>query len=97
MRQFILLLLSALLFLTGCTDFKDTPGKSVWSEGLWLLPWVTGLGAAACAYKFGSAYKKYSDYKKAGNKARLGYGWAIFAGALVIATIVIIWKVITER
>lgn len=82
------------LFLASCTDFADTPGKSVWSEGLWILPWATGLGSLACLYKFGAAYLLFKEYK---GKKKLSYGWLIFAGALIIATIGIIWKVIAER
>jgi hypothetical protein len=88
------LLLLAILFLTGCADFSDTPGKSVWSEGLWILPWATGIGAALSLYKFGGAYLKFKDYE---GKKKLSYGWLIFAGALTLATIVIIWKVTAER
>ncbi len=86
-----------MIALSSCADFHDEPGKSVWSEGLWLLPWLTALGAAASGYKFVAAYLKYKEYKKAGNKARIGYGWLIFTGALIVATVVIIWKVVAER
>jgi hypothetical protein len=44
----------AIVFLASCTDFTDTPGKSVWSEGLWILPWLTGIGSAIFFYQ---AYK----------------------------------------
>lgn len=94
MKVFLFLTAMSLFFLTGCADFADTPGKSVWSEGLWILPWVTGLGAAACLYKFGSAYAAHKNYE---GKKKLSYGWAYFAGALIVATIVIIWKVVGER
>lgn len=89
-----LLFFASVLFLTGCADFKDTPGKSVWSEGLWIIPVITALGALASLYKFGAAYLKFKDYE---GKKKLNYGWLYFAVALTVATIVIIWKVVAER
>lgn len=94
MKRLLFFAFAATFILTGCADFKDTPGMSVWSDGLWILPWATGLGAVASLYKFGAAYLLFKEYK---GKKKLSYGWLIFAGALIIATTVIIWKVIAER
>lgn len=77
----------ACLFLTSCADFADTPGKSVWSEGLWIIPWVSGLGSAWFSFSWAKdyiAYKKYPGYKK-----YKGYGYLIYGAALLVATIVI--------
>lgn len=94
MKRLLFSVFVTLIFLTGCADFKDTPGMSVWSGQLWIIPWATGLGAVACLYKFGAAYLKFKDYK---GKKKLNYGWLYFAVALIVATIVIIWKVVSER
>src|SRR5690606_26348378 len=36
MKTLILFLLTCALMLTGCADFHNSPGVSVWSEGLWI-------------------------------------------------------------
>lgn len=94
MKRLLFSVFVTLIFLTGCADFKDTPGKSVWSEGLWIIPVITTLGALASLYKFGAAYLKFKDYE---GKKKLNYGWLYFSVALIVATIVIIWKVVSER
>lgn len=46
----------ALVFLTGCTHFKDDPSKWVFGEGLWIL----GLILLGGAIKFGiDAYNQH--------------------------------------
>lgn len=96
----------AILFLTGCTDFHDAPGVSVWSDGLWVLPWLTGLGCAFFAYK---TYKSatsgsYSIDQQTGvrtdydeNVPFYKIGWFYFAAGLFIATVFIILNVISNR
>lgn len=55
-------LTACVFMLTSCTDFADTPGKSVWSEGLWILPWLTAIGAGIFGYQAykGSHVNKYN-------------------------------------
>lgn len=103
----ISMLLAATLFLfTGCTDFADTPGKSVWSEGLWLLPWITGLGSAFffyIAYKSSKSGSNRIDAsgkitnEEAGNVPIYEIGQFWFGVGLAIATIFIIWNTISNR
>lgn len=94
MKKLFLFAITALLFLSGCADFHDEPGNSVWSEGLWVLPWATAIGSVLSFIQFGKAYIAFQEYK---GKKKLSYGWLIFAGALAIATVVIIYSVVSNR
>ena len=96
----------ALFALTGCTDFADTPGKSVWSEGLWILPWITGLGAAffgwktyksatSGSYEINQVTGVRTDFDE--NVPFYKIGWFYFSVGLVIATVFIILNVISNR
>lgn len=102
------------LFLTGCADFKDTPGKSVWSEGLWALPWLTGIASAVfffIAYKGSKSgsYVKVPDPDRPGvpgafievpddkNVPIYEFGQFWFGVGLFIATVFIIWNVISNK
>jgi hypothetical protein len=96
----------AMFVLTGCTDFADTPGKSVWSEGTWILPWVTGIGSAIFGY---ITYKaatsgSYSIDPVTGvrtdfdeNVPFYKIGQFYFSVGLFIATVFIIWNTISNR
>ena len=89
----------------SCTDFADTPGKSVWSEGLWIIPTVTALGAAWFWYVSIKAHQSGSYKiiegrltKEDGGKMpiwEIGQFW--FAVGLTIATIFVIWNVVSNR
>ena len=104
-------LIAIFFLMTGCADFADTPGKSVWSEGLWIVPWLTGLGSA---YFFYVAYKgsksgsfvKVPDPNKPGetidqesdeNVPIYEFGQFYFAVGFLIATIFIIWNTLSNR
>lgn len=94
------------VLLTSCTDFADTPGKSVWSEGLWILPWLTAAGAVIFGYQ---AYKGSRSGSRtydqqgnitnedAGNMPIYTFGQFWFAVGFTIATIFIIWNVVSNR
>lgn len=58
----------AIILLTGCSDFHDAPGVSVWSEGLWLAFWVPFLGGVWFYYL---AYRgsKSGSYKQATDRS----------------------------
>lgn len=96
MKKLTFLTLLCAVFLTGCADFKDTPGKSVWSEGLWLIPWLTGLGAIAF---FAISYFASKSGSTAGSKSvpiyKIGKFW--LGVALTVATIVIVVSVISGK
>lgn len=95
----------ALFMLTGCTDFADTPGKSVWSEGLWILPWITGIGSGIfgwMTYKAATSGSYVIDEKGVRhdsdeNVPFYKIGWFYFAVGLFIATVFIILNVISNR
>lgn len=65
--KYLMLLLSALLALTGCAKFHDT-NISVWSE-IWWIPWVVGIIAAICWYKVYLASRSGSGRYKDGTSA----------------------------
>ena len=97
----VLLFLLAAIIFTSCATFADDPTKSVWSEGLWILPWLTGLGSAFFFYqsyravKSGSikGWKQNADEKFKFYKS--GKFW--FGIILLAATIVIVLAVIGDR
>lgn len=87
------------LAVAGCGKFRD--GSSVWQDGLWILPWLTTL---ACLF-FG--YKTYIDWQSGWQqdpadgthtegKEKLPLykiPYLYFTLILLVATIVIIWRV----
>lgn len=106
MKKLIFIFLSLITFFSvGCTDFADTPGKSVWSEGMWIAPWMTGIGAAIFAWKAWKAHKSGSYIvengritdKDGGKIPIYQIGWFYFAVGLTIATVFIILNVISNR
>lgn len=94
MKKVIFLLLLSVTILSGCADFTDTPGKSVWSEGLWVLPWLTGIASLIYSVRFYFQYKRFKGYT---GKKKLQYGSLVFAVAFLLATAVIIFSVINNR
>lgn len=92
--KLLLFVFSICLTLASCADFHDDPGKSVWSEGLWILPWATGLGAAACLFQFYKAWRAHKGYD---GRKKLSYAWLYYTAALIVATIVIIGMVIGNK
>lgn len=57
LKLILLVFITSFLF-TGCAKFHD--GGSVWSGGLFIIPWVTGLASLF----FG--YLTYKEWKKGG-------------------------------
>lgn len=98
-------LTACVFMLTSCTDFADTPGKSVWSEGLWILPWITAIGAGIFGYQAYKGSRSGSNIisngavtdKEGGNVPIWQFGQFWFAVGLTIATIFIIWNVVSNR
>lgn len=92
----LLLLLAACCFLLpSCAHFRD--GQSVWAEGLWIIPWLTGLGSVFFFYlayrssKSNSEIRTWAYYKdNTGNVPIWGHGFFVFFVGLLIATIAII-------
>ncbi len=88
--------------LTGCVKFHDED-KSVWAEGLWIIPLLTGLGSAWFFFlgfksqKSGSTINPLLGGGDGGKMPiwQLGKFW--FGVALAVATIVIIISVISNR
>lgn len=99
------ILFLASIMLTGCADFADTPGKSVWSEGLWVLPWLTGLGSAIFGIKTykaansGSFVRDFNGvvHNSDENVPFYKIGWFYFSVGFLIATIYIIKSVVSNR
>lgn len=101
------ILLFALVCLTlgGCANFAGT-SQSVWSDGLWILPWLTGIGAviflvsAIIGSKSGTEQQirgtgtVYSDENEPFWTSPRCW-W--FCGILALATIVIIIAVVSSR
>jgi hypothetical protein len=100
MKKLYFLFAPFILFLLSCGKFHDT-GTSVWSEGLWILPWLTGLGAAFFGYKTYKAATSGSIITHADgtteesdeNVPFYKTGWFYFAAGLLVATIAIILSV----
>jgi hypothetical protein len=87
-QAFFVLAMFAIVLLTGCANFHDEPGKSVWSEGMWIIPWITGIAGAIWLYQW---YKDYAAYKKyPGAKKYKGFGKLFLGSVATVATIVII-------
>lgn len=103
MKAFISLLLTS-LFLTSCGHFAD--GSSVWQGGLFIVPLLTFLGAVWFGYK---AYKAHNSgswiigpdgettNKDGGNVPYTKIGWTWFSAALLVATIVIVIMVNSDK
>lgn len=99
MKKVILFALSAIL-LMGCGKFSD--GQSIWAEGLWVLPLLTGLGAIWFWYVTLKAQKSGSNIIDVSGKItdreggkmplyQIGQFW--FAVGLTIATIgIVVWQ-----
>lgn len=93
--------------LTSCGHFPD--GGSVWQQGLWLLPIITSLGALIFLYRGWQVHQsgtKIQKPKGAGggfeydpnNKTPLlQIGFILFGLALIVATIVIIIMVNSDK
>lgn len=101
----VIFFLMACICLTGCVDFKDTPGKSVWSEGMWIIPWLTGLGSLTffiisfIASRSGWTKQDKEKGITSGNEKipiyKVGKFW--FGVILAVATVVIIIAQISAR
>ena len=104
-KPILAFLIASVLLLTGCTDFADTPGKSIWSEGLWILPWLTGIGSTIFFYVAYKGSKSGSNIienggvtdKEGGNVPIYQFGQFWFGVGLAVATIFIIWNVLSNR
>ena len=103
MKKVILFSLMAIL-LTSCGHFED--GSSVWQGGLFIVPLLTFLGAVWFGYK---AYKAHNSgswvigpdgettNKDGGNVPYTKIGWTWFSAALLVATIVIVIMVNSDK
>lgn len=85
------------LLFASCAHYPDDPTQSVWSKGLWILPWLTGLGSIPFFYFAYQASKSNSTTNtnkgkidNTGNVSIFKTGQFWFGVVLVIATIVII-------
>lgn len=102
MKSFIYLLLSILLF--SCGKFSDG-GGSVWQQGLWVVPWLTGLGGTWFMYLAYKASKSNSTTQtkdgriidNTGNVPIYKLGKFYFACALYLATIIIVIMVNADK
>ena len=103
MKSIILFVLAS-VFLMSCGNFSD--GTSVWQSGLWIVPWLTGVGAAiffALAYKSSKSGSNKIlpnggiSKEEGGNVplTQLGFFW--FSVALAVATIVIVIMVNSDK
>lgn len=94
MKSFMLLMLSAMLFLTGCADFHDEPGKSVWSEGGWLVFWIPFLGALwflSLGYR-GSQSPAMKNGRQIADKTPITKVWKFWLGVVLVAvSIGVVW------
>jgi len=98
-------LIACTFMLVGCADFADTPGKSVWSEGMWIIPWLTGVGSVIFFYQAYRGSKSGSNIIKegrvtdeeGGNVPIYKFGFFWFGVALAVATGLIILNVISEK
>jgi hypothetical protein len=101
--------LLALVFLcTGCTDFANSPGVSVWSGGLWILPTLLLIGALIFGYNAWTAYnsgtvegggndKPYVDYGKSVKPPMSKNGHLWFSVIFLVAFIVVVYVVVHGR
>ena len=60
MKSIIFLLIASVTMLTGCGKFHGT-NQSIWSEGMWIIPWGLGLAAAFSLYRAWVASKQPSE------------------------------------
>jgi hypothetical protein len=100
MKQlFILFIAIAWFGLLSCAHFHDS-NVSVWAGGLWILPWLTGIGAIICyvlAYfsskSNSTTQTKHGTIDNTGNVpiTKLGLFW--FGVILTVATIIIVYVV----
>lgn len=87
-------LICSLFLLTGCAQFADG-GGSVWQGGLGILPVLTFVGAAIFGYQ---AYKGSKSGSNTGENVPIWkFGQFYFSIGLLIATIFIIWNVISNK
>lgn len=97
-KSILIFLLALILISVGCTNFSDVPGKSVWSEGLWMIPWITALGSL---WFFYSAYKqgkeKAIQFGQTENVPAYQFGQFYFGVGLFLTTIIIIWMTINNK
>jgi len=99
MKSIKMFLFASLLFtLASCSNFAD--GTSVWGKGLWLLPWITGVGGLLFMYMAYLSSKSNSTTTDAsgrkeytGNVPIYKTGQFIFSVILLIVTIVIVASV----
>jgi len=90
------------LFLTSCAKYAD--GSSVWSKGLWLVALLPFLGSLWFFYTAYVASKSNSTQQSGvvtsdntGNVPMYKTGRFLFGVVLLVATIVIIWVVNSNK
>lgn len=111
MKKIIFILLFPVIALLSCSHFADERSVSVWSDGVWILPLLTTIGAIIFFYRTFRASKSNSDQQvwengqpitkhntgnvKPGHEGNKGN--LIFAIGFTLATIVIILVQNLER
>jgi hypothetical protein len=101
MKQLFSLIIAITWFgLLSCAHFHDDPSVSVWSGGVWILPWLTGIGSIVCyvlAYlsskSNSTTQTKHGTIDNTGNVPITQIGWFWFGVALTVATIIIVYVV----
>lgn len=78
------LLVAVPFMLSSCTGTR-------WAEGLWILPWLTGLATLFFGYK---AAASYLNGAQDGGRKVIPTGYLVFTAMCLIAFIVIITGVL---
>jgi len=90
-----LFVLFSLVSLASCSTFAD--GTSVWGGGLFIIPWLTGLGSLFFFYKAYAASQSNSTtttkdgrVDNTGNVPIYQIGWFWFGVVLAVVTIAVV-------
>lgn len=93
--------------LASCGKYAD--GTSVWGGGLFIIPWVTGIGSLVCFYvaylssksnsttQVGTGGPRPTVKDNTGNVPITKIGWFWFGVALAVATIIIVIMVNADK
>lgn len=98
----ILFALSLIYMTSGCVTLRGT-NESVWGDGLWIVPTLTGFGAAIFGFKswkdsHGPFYKEDGTLITDSTPVPIyKIGFFYFSISLVIATILIIFNIVNKR
>jgi hypothetical protein len=98
-----LAVLVAAFIFTSCATFTGT-STSVWSDGLWIIPWLTGIGSlvflgfAYRSSKSGSVISGPNGEEQSDENVpiyKIGTFW--YGITCLIATLLIIWNVVSNK